>query len=335
MSRLASRTIGLTTKWWRRLGHRRPALAAVAAVVVVLACAGLYQPVTRQLTAASTVTVVAVGDMACDPADPDMKRDTKALGDRCRQQAVSDLAVALRPAYLIGLGDLQYETPTATAYRTVYGPSFGRLRDHTVPVFGNQEYRVQDASSFVTYFGKQVHDARGYWSQEIGSWHLVVLNSNCSAVTGGCDNGSPQQTWLAHDLAQTGDKCVVAAWHHPRWSTGIAGSDPRTADLFRTLYAHHVELVLSGHEADYERFPPLNPDGAPDPQGVRQFVVGTGGQAHYRPDVVTHGGPAGAFADYDHHGVLELTLNRGSYSWRFHPLEAAAPTEDAGKATCF
>ena len=327
---------------WRRLtGRLRRArtarMSAVALLVVAVLVAALLRPAVREFAGPDTITVLAAGDMACDPGDPSLRPGAANPGDQCRHRAVSDIAVALDPQLLLALGDVQYETPTATAYRTVYGPSFGRLKDRTVPVYGNQEYKVQDAGSFVAYFGDRIGDTRGYWSQEIGSWHLVVLNSNCSAVAGGCATGSPQQVWLADDLARADATCVIAAWHHPRWSTGIAGSDSRTADLFRTLHQHRVELVLSGHDAHYERFPPLNADGRPDPTGVRQFVAGTGGQAHYRPDPVAgpvRGGPVSEFADYDHHGLLELELGRGRWEWRFHPLEAADGTRDEGRDTC-
>ncbi|BFU44727.1 metallophosphoesterase [Krasilnikovia sp. MM14-A1004] len=313
---------------------RRGLRAAIAlAVVLLLAVVGLLS---RCSTAPETVRVAAVGDMACDPDDPDF---ATGAHDHCRQKQVSDLAVALNPDVLLGLGDFQYELPTSTAYRTVYGPSFGRLMSRTVPVFGNQEYKVQDANSFTAYFGKQVKDARGYWSQDLGRWHLVVLNSNCFAVAGGCGKGSPQQTWLDDDLKRTDRTCVIAAWHHPRWSSGIGGPDPRTADLFRTLYAHRVELVLSGHDADYERFAPLNPDGRKDPLGVRQYVVGTGGQAHYRPDPVADtpaaraARPIGEFVDFDHHGVLELELKPNSWSWSFRAVGVGNPL-DKGEEPC-
>ena len=235
---------------------RNRRLRVLIALLVVLAVL-LVWLLSRCATTQETVRVAAVGDMACDPDDPDFGTGAR---DHCKHREVSDLAVALNADVFLGLGDFQYELPSAEAYRTVYGPTFGRLFDRTVPVYGNQEYKVQDANSFTAYFGDRIKDPRGYWSQEVGSWHLVVLNSNCSAVAGGCGKGSPQETWLAGDLAATDRRCVIAAWHHPRWSTGIAGPDPRAADLFQTLYQHKVELVLSGHEAHYERFGPLKPD---------------------------------------------------------------------------
>lgn len=318
---------------WRRLRGRRALSGIALLLVVVLVAVWLLS---RCSAGPETVRVAAVGDMVCDPDDPDFHHDTKAKGDHCRHRDVSGLAVAMNPDVLLGLGDYQYELPTTAAYQGVYQPSYGRLLDRTVPVFGNQEYKVQDANTFTAYFGDRIRDPRGYWSQEIGRWHLVVLNSNCSAVAGGCGTGSPQQTWLAADLSDNGRRCVIAAWHHPRWSSGLAGADARTADLFRTLYDHQVELVLSGHEADYERFGPLNPDGKADPRGVRQYVVGTGGQAHYRPEATTGrtDAPAGEFVDYDHHGVLQLDLGPDSWSWRFHALEADPPVEDQGQASC-
>ncbi|MFI5935906.1 metallophosphoesterase family protein [Actinoplanes sp. NPDC051494] len=327
----------------RTLSKKKRGVIALLVVLILIAVWLL----TRCGSAQGQIKVVAVGDMACDPADPDMDRTTVAQGDHCRHKAVSDIAVALNPTILLGLGDFQYELPKTEAYKTVYGPSFGRLKARTVPVYGNQEYKIQDANTFTAYFGDRIKDKKGYWSQNLGQWHILVLNSNCSAVTGGCGTGSPQQAWLVQDLKANKKKCVLAAWHHPRWSTGIAGPDPRSADLYKTLYEHKVEIVLSGHEADYERFGPLDPDGNPTDKGVRQYVVGTGGQAHYRPaatddthdergnPVATTGRPASGYVDYVHHGVLELDLGAGSWVTRWHPLEADTSVTDESKGSCF
>ncbi|MBN1172518.1 MAG: metallophosphoesterase [Micromonosporaceae bacterium] len=293
----------------------------------------------------ATVRVVAAGDMACDPDDPNFLARSDAEGDFCRQDDVSDLAVRLDPDLVLGLGDYQYEVPTTDAYQDVYGPSWGRLASITIPVFGNQEFKASEAYPFRAYFGDRIVDERGYWSQDAGAWHLVVLNSNCTIVEGGCAAGSPQQRWLARDLDRTDRRCVLAAWHHPRWSSGIAGPDDRTADLFATLYEHRVEAVLSGHEAHYERFDPLDPEGTPDPDGVRQFVVGVGGQAHYDPveagipERPSGAVPASAHVDYAHHGLLELQLEEGSLVWRFRALRSDTPdrlgtVEDHGALTC-
>ena len=324
----------------RALLRSRTAAAVLAVeLVVALLAAGAGYALPRPATAPAMVRVVAAGDMACDPDDPEFLAHSEAEGDHCRQEEASRIALLLQPDLLLGLGDYQYELPTADAYRDVYGPTWGRLRDRTVPVFGNQEYKVHDANTFLTYFGDRVADKRGYWSRDAGDWHLVVLNSNCATVDGGCLQGSPQQVWLDADLAHTKRRCILAAWHHPRWSSGIAGPDERTKDLFSTLYAHGAELVLSGHEADYERFGPLDPTGHPDDAGVRQFVVGTGGQAHYEPQpgdspwrakVVA---PRSEFVDYSHHGVLELELRPGGWLWRFHAVDGAVTDSGEGRCT--
>ena len=333
--------------------RRRRLVVATAGLVVIAAVAAVGATLGRAATTATVVRLVVAGDMACDPHDPDLSPDgagspdasrprpgtvgaRQASGDPCRHDSVARLAVGLRPDLVLGLGDYQHETQTAAAYRDVYEPSWGRLRDITVPVFGNQEYTVANARTFVDYFGDRVVDERGYWSQEVGSWHLVVLNSNCASV-GGCGDGSAQQQWLETDLAGA-HGCVLAAWHHPRWSNGIGGPNERTGALFRTLYRHGVELVLSGHDADYERFGPLDPDGRRDANGVRQFVVGTGGQARYRPtpaDTPWRGkitAPGSEFADYDHHGVLELELRPGRWRWSFHTIDA--DVVDQGEGSC-
>lgn len=324
----------------RRPGRRRPGRRLVAAVAFLLVPVVLaLWLLSRGALSSTPIRVVAVGDMACDPADPHFAAGEQGRGNRCRHRGVADLAVAMDPAVFLGLGDYQHEVPTAAAYRDIYHPTYGRLFDRTVPVYGNQEYKVQNGKRFTDYFGDRIGDPKGYWSQNIGRWHLVVLNSNCGAVAGGCGMGSPQQAWLDKDLEDNSRRCVLAAWHHPRWSSGIAGADYQTADLYRTLYEHGVELVLSGHDAHYERFGPLDPNGRADERGIRQYVVGTGGQAHYRPDphadpAARVGEPASEFVDYDHHGVLELELGSDSWRWRFHALDPGTAVADEGRASC-
>ncbi len=283
------------------------------------------------------LTVVAAGDMACDETDPSYGGGS-GVGDECRAQAVSDLAIALEPDALLGLGDYQYELPTSAAYRSAYGSSWGRLHDVTVPARGNQEYKVHDANTFTDYFGDLSGDPAGYWSKDLGSWHVVVLDSNCTTVLGGCAQGSAQQQWLEHDLSTHDQVCTVALMHHPRWSSGIAGDNQSVDPLWRTLAQGGVDLLLSGHEADYERFPAMDVSGADDPHGLTELVVGVGGQAHYRPDV---GGAAwrkrvvahrSDYVDYDHHGFLELELGPTGWRTRFHPL--GAETTDATRGEC-
>jgi hypothetical protein len=323
-------------RWFRKDKRAQAGLAAF--LIIVIAIVYLLM---RDTAGPETVRAVAAGDMACDPDDPLFLANSDAEGGYCRHAEVSEIAAAMNPDVLLGLGDYQYELPTADAYRDVYGPTWGRLRNQTIPALGNQEYKVHEANTFTEYFGERVRDPQGYWSEDVGRWHVVVLNSNCTSVTGGCLKGSPQQEWLAADLAANKKKCVVATWHHPRWSSGLGGSDLRTRDLYRTLYDHRVELVLSGHDADYERFSRLDPQGQPDPRGVTQFVVGVGGQAHYaREDGSPEPELVGAHVDYEHSGVLELVLMKDRYRWAFHALGGAedgvgVAVTDQGEAMCF
>lgn len=313
------------------MSKRRLLIAIGTAVVLVIA--GLLLLRGCRTEEPQTVRVVAVGDMVCDPTDPGVGSSTE-----CKSQEVSDIAVGLQPDGFLGLGDYVYEVPKTDTYQEVYAPSWGRLRDITVPALGNQEYKVHKANTFRTYFGERAGPALGYWSTEFGQWHVVVLNTNCTVVTGGCAQGSPQQKWLDADLAASAAKCTVVLMHHPRWSTGLAGPDGRLQDMFATMVDHKVDVVLSGHEAHYERFGTLNADGAANPAGTRQFVVGTGGQVVYEPgegdapwrnkgNMV-----ASEFSDFTQHGVLELTLAPDSYSWAFHSLDQGVT--DSGTTPC-
>jgi hypothetical protein len=315
----------------RRVSKRKALIAGVTGVGLVVA--GLLLLRGCGETTPQTVRAVAAGDMVCDPTDPGVGTET-----RCRSQEVSDIAVGLNPDALLGLGDYVYEVPKTDTYQQSYDPSWGRLRDVTVPALGNQEYKVHKANTFRTYFGERAGPDQGYYSTQFGQWHLVVLNSNCTVVIGGCAAGSPQQEWLAEDLAMNQDACTVVLMHHPRWSTGLGGPDGRLQDLFATMVDNDVELVLSGHEAHYERFGTLDADGRPTPDGTRQFVVGTGGQVVYEPgegDAPWRNKGtmvASEFRDFTQHGVLELNLEPDSYTWAFHSLDNGVI--DSGSTDC-
>ena len=290
-----------------------------------------------------TIRAVAVGGMVCDPNDPEFNGGM-GTRDGCQHRAVSDVAVGLDPDALLGLGDYQFEIPDADSYATYYASSWGRLRDVTLPALGNQEYKVHDANTFRDYFGPRAGSQTGYWATDLGTWRVIVLNSNCTTVQGGCAEGSPQWNWLAQELAENPVRCTIALWHHPRWSNGIAGADARTADLVRLMADRGVDVGLSAHEADYERFRRLDGRGAPASAGIRTFVVGTGGQAVYQPEAGnaawrSRQTSAGSeHFDGRHHGVLELELAPGSYQWRFHAVGAgpggAAAVTDGGVSTC-
>jgi hypothetical protein len=311
----------------------RPAAGVVGLTgiaVVVLALMQSCAPV-------APIHLVAAGNMSCSPDDPAYTSGT-GTGITCRQLAVSDLALGLHPDTVLGLGNYQYEVPSAKDYATAYDPTWGRLRAITRPAVGNQELKVHDANTFYTYFAEQAGPPAGYYSYELGGWHVVVIDTNCTSVLGGCGPQSPQVHWLVDDLASNSQQCVLAYGHHPRWSNGIAGPDPAVDSLFSTLAEYGVDLYLSAHDADYERFPRLDGTGHPSPGGTRQFVVGTGGQEVYKPAegdaswrTAFAPTPDEAFDTVDP-GVLSLELRADGYSWKFHTLSHGIT--DNGADTC-
>lgn len=273
-------------------------------------------------------TIAAAGDIACGPASPAFNRGA-GDGLRCRQRATSDLLLA-RHVRVLALGDTQYEAGSYADFLESYDASWGRVRAITVPVPGNHEYRTAGAKGYFRYFGRAARAAaRGYYSFDLGDWHLIALNSNCDEV-GGCGSGSAQEAWLRADLAASRTRCTLAYWHHPRYSSGTHGSDRTYRAFWQALHDADADLVLVGHDHDYERFAPQDANGHRDlARGLRQFVVGTGGHSlRTFPRVV----PNSEARDASSFGVLELTLGSTAYAWRFRP--AVGTFTDAGSARC-
>jgi hypothetical protein len=234
---------------------------------------------------------------------------------------------------VITLGDNAYSSGTATEYTNCYGPSWGRHLARTRPSPGNHEYNTLDASGYFGYFGSAAGDpTKGYYSYDVGAWHIIVLNSNSSCTTISCAAGSPQDTWLRADLAAHGNVCTLAYWHHPRFNSGAShGNNTAVANFWDALYQYGADVILSGHEHVYERFAPQTPAAVADPAaGIRQFTVGTGGASHYtfgtiQPNSEVRNGTA--------YGVLKLTLHATSYDWQFVPVAGATFT-DSGTGSC-
>ncbi len=182
------------------------------------------------------------------------------------------------PGTVITLGDNVYDSGRAAEFRNCYGPTWGRHRARTRPSAGNHEYRTAAAAPYFDYFGSAAGPpGQGWYSYDLGTWHIVVLNSNCAFV-GGCGPGSRQYTWLVADLAAHSDSHVVAYWHHPRFSSRFAAPASDVRPFWEALYDAGADIVLNGHSHDFERFFPQDPWGRSDPAfGIRQFVVGTGG----------------------------------------------------------
>ena len=273
--------------------------------------------------------IAAAGDIACDPFSGSYNHG-RGTANACRQRATSDLLFARRYDAVLALGDNQYEDGSYGKFKFSYGTTWGRVKAITKPAPGNHEYRTKNAAGYFRYFGRAAgNPAEGYYSFDIGAWHLVSLNSNCSAI-GGCDRGSAQERWLRRDLSAHKATCTLAYWHHPRFSSGLHGDDSSVAGLWQALYDHRADVVLVGHDHDYERFAPQSPDGTLDrAAGIREFVVGTGGKSHYPFPSVKALSQA---RDSTGFGILALTLKPTGYDWRFIP--AVGSFTDRGSASC-
>jgi calcineurin-like phosphoesterase family protein len=301
-------------------GRKSTVVAIIVAFVVVLIAAAGCRPQKPPVEKPGEV-VVAAGDIAsCSEA-----------GD----EATAKLVGGIDGATVLALGDEAYPEGTAEDFNECYEPTWGRFKNRTKPVPGNHEYYTEDADGYFEYFGKAAGDPdEGYYSYDLGSWHLVALNSNCGEGEVRCGPGSAQVRWLEEDLAANADegRCTLAYMHHPRFSSGEKhGSYDGVEPLWEALYEGGAEVVLSAHEHNYERFAPQDPEGRADPErGIREFVVGTGGKSHYPildplPNSEVHNDKT--------YGVLKLTLHPKSYEWRF--LSAAGGEfTDSGEDQC-
>lgn len=225
------------------------------------------------------------------------------------------------------LGDNVYDNGTPLEYANCYEPSWGRFKARTRPVPGNHDYNTAAAAGYYGYFGASAGDPdKGYYSYNLGTWHIVVLNSNISMTA-----SSPQTTWLRADLAASRKKCTIAMWHHPRFTSGHHGNDARSQPLWQALYDAGAEIVLVGHDHTYERFAPQTPQAVADPDyGIRQFIVGTGGSSNY--EFVAAQPNSEVWANMNP-GVLKLSLFEDSYQWQFIPV-AGGTLHDSGAGSC-
>lgn len=274
--------------------------------------------------------VVAVGDIACGSGD-------KVAEDICKQKETAELVAKLEPDAVLALGDLQYEKGSFEDFLKFYDVTWGKFKSKTYPVPGNHEYKTQNASGFFDYFQKpsnkskkaMVHD-KGYYSFDIGKWHLIALNSNCQEI-GGCEGDSAQVRWLKNDLLQNETDCTLAFWHHPRYSSGPHGNTSSLQTIWKILYDSGVDVVLTAHDHDYERFAPQDANGKSDPRrGIREFVVGTGGRNRYDFKTIIQNSE---IHDNTSYGLLKLTLKDKSYDWEFIPVKSSG-FKDKGKSMC-
>lgn len=229
-------------------------------------------------------------------------------------------------------GDLAYPDGSKKDFANCYDKTWGRVKSRTRPAPGNHEFHSSGATPYFEYFGEAAGDPRnGYYSYELGAWHVIVLNSECKDV-GGCQAGSRQEQWLRGDLAAHAAACSLAYWHVPLFSSGGKhGNSPEIQALWQALYEAHADVVVNGHDHDYERFAPQTPPGVSDPaHGIREFVVGTGGK-NLRPFGAAK--PNSEVRYIGSFGVLKLTLYAHSYNWEFIAVEGST-FHDSGSGTC-
>jgi calcineurin-like phosphoesterase family protein len=271
--------------------------------------------------------LVATGDIACEPEASNFNHGL-GTATACRQKDTSDLALAIGPDRVAALGDTQYDSAAGAAYLASYDLSWGRLKAITRPAVGNHEYLVStSASGYFSYF-PVAGAPTGYYSYDLGTWHVVVLNSNCNIVA--CSAGSAQEQWLRDDLAANSTACTVAYFHHPLFTSG--SSHPGAVavrPLWQALVAQGVDVVLNGHNHGYERFDLQDANGVAGPAGIREFVVGTGGKSLAGFGPVQPNSEVRSAA----YGVLQLTLHGASYSWRFVSV-AGSSFSDSGSEDC-
>jgi len=236
------------------------------------------------------------------------------------------------PGTIFTAGDNAYPDGTREDFTKCYDPFWGRHKSRTRPATGNHDYHVAGAADYFAYFGQSTGDsAKGYYSYQLGAWRIIVLNSNCDQV-GGCQPGSPQEQWLRAELSRNPAPCTLAIWHHPRYSSGRHGNFDPVQGLWQALWDAGADVVLTGHDHDYERFAPLDAVGRPDAaRGLRQFVVGTGGARlrSFRPVVLETSEVRNSKA----WGVLKLALRERSYAWEFISVPGQT-FRDSGSSSC-
>jgi hypothetical protein len=252
-----------------------------------------------------------------------------SCGEAARDTVMSNMVAGISGAVLT-LGDAVF--PDAGAYFSCYDPTWGRLKSRSYETLGNHDYNNGHVSGVWDYWGSRAGPRNlGYYSFDLGAWHIVVLNSNASFVPTGV--GSAQDTWLQNDLAANTRKCTVVTFHQPRFfSSNTPGwtTDESVEQFWNRLYAANVDLVLNGQQHQYERLAPMTPDGALDAQrGLRSINVGTGGESTALP-IAMH--PNSEVVS-DAFGVLKLTLYADRYTWEFVPL-AGETFRDQGSGTC-
>jgi Calcineurin-like phosphoesterase len=309
------------------IGRPQPTLVATLAP-----SPGESSSATSSATAASP-TAPAQSTGASSTLEPAV--EVLAAGDISTCTSSGDTATARivlgTPGTVLTLGDNVYENGTRREFADCYDPTWGQVLDRTRPAPGNHDYHTAGAAGYFGYFGERAGDPKlGYYAFDLGAWRIYSLNSNCADI-GGCDARSKEVAWLQADLAANRTQCVLAYWHHPRYRSGPHGNNAAVGALWTTLATAGAELVLNGHDHDYERFAPQSASGTVDPSaGLVEFVVGTGGNNHYQFGAIE---PNSRAHDNTSFGVLQVTLAPGSWTSRFVPV-AGRTYSDSASGTC-
>ena len=292
----------------------------------------------RSMSAAAAITFVASAAFVTLPMAPaiavdsvlvgagDIHADCLNTGDLATAAIVSQI-----PGIVFTLGD-NVNNGTLQEYTDCYGRSWGAFKNRTIPISGNHDWLTAGAIGYFGYFGAAAGDpVTALYSYDVDdAWHVVLLNSECAFIIGGCNAGSPQDLWLQADLEASAGRNVIAMWHKPAFSTDWGGGEKNMRPLFATLQRYGVDLLLTGHRHLYERFAPQTADGVADPvRGVPQFIVGTGGSltetSNNKPIANSMIRKTGVF------GVLKLTLHDDSFDWNFIPISGQT-FNDSGTA---
>jgi acid phosphatase type 7 len=305
---------------------RQPALAVALLAVSWLPLAGPGQARGR---AAGAVTLLEPG-LAGERAETFVGAGDIADCETAWDESTANLVEHI-PGTVFTLGDNAYDNGSDGDFQYCYNPSWGRFKDRTRPAPGNHDYNTPGAAGYFNYFGAAGHPLSAYYSYDLGGWHIIALNGECGQI-GGCQEGSPQVLWLRADLAAHPAECTLAYWHEPRFSSGPHGSDSAYQPFWQALYDYHADVVLGGHDHDYERFAPQTPAGQLDwAHGLRQFVVGTGGR-HFAALGPSRRPNSEVSRDVVF-GVLKLSLYPSRYVWQYLPIPGI-DFRDAGGFGC-
>jgi acid phosphatase type 7 len=284
----------------------------------------------QQVALAGASVMVGAGDIAqCDSRGDEL---TAVLVDSIMK---ADSAAGVEDM-VFTLGDNAYPSGRARDFAQCWGPSWGdaakRIMKSIRPTPGNHEHITDWAAPYYKYFGDRAGSPRkGYYAYDVGEWRVIALNS-VIAVNSGVPpaDRKGQEEWLAKELASNKKLCTLAYWHHPRFSSGGHGSDPRVEPLWKTLYDAKVDLALVGHDHHYERFLPQGPQARLDTlRGIPQILVGTGG-AELR-GIRSRRAANSAARIEGHFGVLKLTLGAGEYRSAFIDVTGRVWDRSGGK----